>query len=205
MIYVPGHARVSEDIAFELMAAHPFATLISVREREPFVTLMPVVVDSEARNLRGHVAAANPHAKLIDGQTPMTIIFHGPHAYISPEWYGHPAVPTWNYLVVEAVGTPLRAERAESLAVVRELTDVFEGEATAFRAEDAEQERILPGIVAFTMPIDRLTAKAKVSRNRTIDERLGVIAGLKSRADGDDVALAAWMERLSLDGAESEK
>lgn len=199
MIYVPGHTRVPEDIAFELMAAHSFATLISVGEGEPYVTLMPVVIDAEARILRGHLAAANPHAKLIDGQTSLTVIFHGPHAYISPEWYGHPAVPTWNYLMVEAVGTPQPADSALSLAVVRELTDVYEGEAVSFRAEDAEQERILPGIVAFTMPIERLTAKAKVSRNRTMDERLGVIAGLHERGTDEDRALARWMERLSLD------
>lgn len=199
MIYVPGHARVGEDVAFELMAAHPFVTLISVEDGEPHVTLMPVVVDRDRRVLRGHLAAANPHRKLIDGATSMSAIFHGPHAYIEPEFYGHPAVPTWNYLVVEAIGVPRPLEAAGSLDVVRELTDVYEGGASEFRAPDTEQERILPGIIAFEMAIDRLTAKAKVSRNRTIDERLGVIAGLKSRAEGDDLALAAWMERLSLD------
>jgi transcriptional regulator len=197
VIYVPGHARVDESVAWKLMAEHPFATLISVAEGEPHVTLMPVVVDADLRLLRGHLAAANPHRKLIDGGTPMTVIFHGPHAYITPKWYGHAAVPTWNYLMVEAVGTPTPADPATSLAIVRELTDGYQGDDAAFRAEDQEQERILPGIIAFTMPIERLTAKAKVSRNRTMEEREGVIRGLKERAHADDLSLAAWMERLS--------
>lgn len=198
MIYVPGHARVDEDVAWQLMAEHPFATLISVGEGEPHVTLMPVAVDPGTRILRGHVAAANPHAKLIDGTTSMIVIFHGPHAYISPKWYGHAAVPTWNYLMVEAVGIPTPADPAMSLAIVRELTDAFQGDDSAFRADDGEQERILPGIVAFTMPIDRLTAKAKVSRNRTLEERVGVIDGLKQSGSDEERLLAAWMERLSL-------
>jgi len=198
VIYVPGHAKVGEDVAYEVMTAHSFATLISVGEGEPHITLMPVVVDRERKILRGHLAAANPHRKLIDGVTPMTVIFHGPHAYIDPEFYGHPAVPTWNYLMVEAIGVPRPLDSGPSLELVRELTDVFQGGSAEFRAPDAEQERILPGIVAFEMPINQLTAKAKVSRNRTMEERLGVIEGLKVRAEGDDLALATWMERLSL-------
>jgi transcriptional regulator len=197
VIYVPGHARVSEDVAWQLMAEHPFATLISVADGEPYVTLMPVVVDPDQRLLRGHLAAANPHRKLIDGRTPMNVIFHGPHAYISPKWYGHSAVPTWNYLMVEAVGIPMPANAADALAIVRELTDIYQGEDSDFRAEDAEQERILPGIIAFTMPIERLTAKAKVSRNRTMEEREGVIQGLKQSGTDEELSLATWMERLS--------
>jgi len=199
VIYVPGHARVSEDVAWQLMAEHPFATMISVGAGEPHVTLMPVVVDIERRLLRGHLAAANPHRKLIDGRTPMTVIFHGPHAYITPKWYGHPAVPTWNYLMVEAVGVPVPADSTDALAIVRELTDEYQGVDASFRAENEEQERILPGIIAFTMPIERLTVKAKVSRNRTREEREGVIRGLHERGSTDDLALASWMERLSLD------
>ena len=35
----------------------------------------------------------------------MLALFHGPHAYVSPSWYGvHPSVPTWNYAVVHARG-----------------------------------------------------------------------------------------------------
>jgi transcriptional regulator len=33
------------------------------------------------------------------------VMFHGPHAYVSPSWYADPqSVPTWNYAVVHAHG-----------------------------------------------------------------------------------------------------
>jgi transcriptional regulator len=33
------------------------------------------------------------------------VSFVGPHAYISPTWYGTPnQVPTWNYVSIEARG-----------------------------------------------------------------------------------------------------
>lgn len=199
MIYVPGHTQVGEELAWRLMAEHPFATLISVGSGEPHVTLMPVVVDEGNRVLRGHVAAANPHAKLIDGVTPMTVLFYGPHAYISPEWYDHAEVPTWNYLLAEAQGIPEPADRETSLSIVRELVSLFESPDAVHRAPDAEHERILPGIVAFVMPIHRVTTKAKVSRNKSVASREGVVSGLKARATADDLALARWMEQLSFD------
>lgn len=197
MIYIPGHTRTPESTAWRLMAEHPFALLISVGAGEPYITPMPVVVDAERRMLKGHLARANPHAKLIDGQTPLTVVFQGPHAFITPEWYDHAEVPTWNYLLAEARGVPIEADREGSLAIVRELIDLYEGPGGANRAPDAEHERILPGIVAFTMPVERLMVKAKVSRNKSPGSREGVIRGLNERGEADDVALARWMEELS--------
>lgn len=180
------------------MQENSFALLISVGDGEPYITPMPVVVDAEARVVKGHLARANPHAKLIDGRTPLTVVFQGPHAFITPEWYDHAEVPTWNYLLAEARGVPIEADREGSLAIVRELIDLYEGPGGVNRAPDAEHERILPGIVAFTMPIERLMVKAKVSRNKSVVSREGVIRGLQERNEADDVALARWMKELSL-------
>lgn len=197
MIYIPGHTRTPEATAWRLMAEHPFALLISVGDGEPHITPMPVVVDAERRILKGHLARANPHARLVDGATPMSIVFQGPHAYISPEWYDHAEVPTWNYLLAEARGVPVESDREGSLAIVRELVDLYETPGGSHRAPDAEHERILPGIVAFTMPIEQLMVKAKVSRNKSMTSREGVIAGLRDRGEAEDFALARWMEELS--------
>jgi transcriptional regulator len=59
--------------------------------------------------------------------------------------------------------------------------------------------RMLRGIVAFEMPITRLEAKAKLSQNKTEDDRQGVIAALEAGDRPGDLELAAAMRRLADD------
>ncbi len=85
-----------------------FATLVSARgEQDAVVTHVPVTLDRTrgAKGvLFGHMDRANPHAGLIDGRT-VTVLFHGPNAYISPHALGRSVLPTWNSLSVHARGT----------------------------------------------------------------------------------------------------
>jgi transcriptional regulator len=53
---------------------------------------------------------------------------------------------------------------------------------------------LLGGIVAFSVVIERMEAKAKLSQNRSSGDRVGVIRGLKERAEGDDRGMAEMME-----------
>ena len=90
------------------MRANPFAILVSSADRGPFATHVPVVIREYGERLviRGHVAKANPHWKFLEDNSTCLIIFHGPHAYISPSNYEtREAVPTWNYGAVHAYGS----------------------------------------------------------------------------------------------------
>jgi transcriptional regulator len=62
---------------------------------------------------------------------------------------------------------------------------------------DAVPERfvasLLPGILAFVLPVRELQAKAKLGQNRSRDDREGVIAALRARGAH---ALADAMERV---------
>src|SRR5262245_66430369 len=114
------------------MRARSFATLVTTdHEGAPFVTHLPLLFeedDSPHGKLVGHVARPNPHWRLFDRGTPSLAVFHGPHAYISPNWYTSPnLVPTWNYTAVHAYGTPrIFSEAADALKVVERLADYFE-------------------------------------------------------------------------------
>lgn len=47
---------------------------------------------------------ANPAWHVLDGSS-LLVIFHGPHCYISPDYYGKPEnVPTWNYISIHVRG-----------------------------------------------------------------------------------------------------
>lgn len=175
--------------AERLIAEYPFAALItSVDGCEPTITHLPLELRDGA--LWGHMARANPHwTQFAQGRSVAT--FHGPHAYVSPRWYEMPSahVPTWNYAVVHITGMPELLDDDGARRVLAETMMRFDPE---FVATPARVDALLPGIVAFRMPVARFDAKFKMSQNRTPADRAGVIAAL---ADGDvnARAVADWM------------
>jgi len=200
-VYVPKHFKI-EDPAWirEFLDAHAFGTLINVVDGEPFATHLPMLYAGEPAplgRLRGHMARANPQWKAF-GDAPVLAIFAGPHAYVSPTWYESdgPSVPTWNYTTVHVYGRPRIVEdRASVEDLLRQLVDREEAALPApwsFDGLDATyREHMIGQIVAFEIPVARIEAKAKLSQNRTPDERRRV-----ADAIADDVA--ATMRELEL-------
>jgi transcriptional regulator len=126
-------------------------------------------------------------------------VFHGPHAYVSPSWYGEPAamVPTWNYATVHAHGAvDLVEDPVESRRILEALVHRFEAHRDRpweLAMPEARVASLVGAIVAFRMRIRRLDAKFKLSQNRTRDDRARVIAALEAEAHPDAEATARWM------------
>jgi transcriptional regulator len=204
-VYVPDlFALTDRDEILAVMRDHAFALLVTaVDGAPPQATHLPFVYAPEAGKngtLVAHMARANPHwrdlVRLHETGGEALVIFQGPHTYVSPRWYGAgAAVPTWNYLAVHAYGTPrLLEDGARVRQLLTGLTDTYEsGAAEPWRLEaqdDAYVRSMMRGIVAFEIPIARLEAKAKLSQNKSPEDRRGVIAALAKGADplGHDVA-----------------
>jgi len=86
-VYIPEHFRIRDHAtAISFMRANPFAILVSNTGDGPFATHVPVVIRESADQvtLCGHVAKANSHWRYLEQQAFCLMIFHGPHAYISP-------------------------------------------------------------------------------------------------------------------------
>nr|MBA3709068.1 FMN-binding negative transcriptional regulator [Planctomycetota bacterium] len=118
-MYVPKHFSQTDDqtlLAF--MRRHAFATVITRSCASLNASPLPLLVDHQPWRLTGHMARANPAWMSID--QPALVVFHGPHRYISPRWYGaDDTVPTWNYLEVQATGTfSLITEDADCRSVI---------------------------------------------------------------------------------------
>ena len=132
------------------------------------------------------------------------VVFSGPHAYVSPSWYTPgPAVPTWNYVVVHAYGTPrLVDDPAHKRAHLESLIATHEAGSPApwstATQEEAFLARMQRGITAFEIPIARIEAKAKLSQNRGIEDRHSVVAALRAAGDDASRVLADWMEAVAL-------
>jgi transcriptional regulator len=190
-LYTPRHFKSRDDAeALRIIREHPFATLItSIDAMEPLVTHLPLLLDGDA--LDGHMARPNPHWQhFARGRT--VAVFHGPHAYISPRWYVEPEknVPTWNYAVVHAHGRPQMLDDEATRRVVTGITSTFDPD---WAPTEDKLARLLPGVVAFRIPIERLDAKVKMNQNRTAADRAKVIDTLRAGGGAEQLAVADWI------------
>ena len=199
----PDQFRV-EDIAqmHALMRARPFAALVSSGASGLYGTHLPTMLKDDGANgtIECHLARANPHWKDLAEGGEALMIFQGPEGYITPNWYPSKAlhgkaVPTWNYAIVHAYGRPEVVQDKDWLRRhVGELTDQQEKGAThPWKLSDAPESYVdvmLRGIVGFRFAITRLEGKWKMSQNREMPDREGVIAGLQARASGEDIKIA---------------
>jgi transcriptional regulator len=201
-MYVPAaFAEDRSEILAEFIAANAFATFVTNGAGGLVASHIPLLHDAARGTLVGHLARPNPQgADLVDGAEALAI-FTGPHAYVSPRWYAKaPAVPTWNYAAVHAYGRVRRVDDPEALArIVAELARVYEaGTEAPWRYEDMPEAFVrgmLKGIVGFELTITRLEGKYKLSQNRSIDDRAGVVEALERTGRPGDADLAALMRR----------
>ena len=203
MLYVPGSFRESDvAVMHEFMRRYPFATIVSYRDGI-HVSHLPVLLDPQRGpygTIVGHLARANPHWRDFAGETGTTCVFHGPHGYISPTWYTErPAVPTWNYAVVHAIGTPTVIDDQQRVAeIIDETLATFEpalrdAAADGYPPEDYRAP-LLRAIVGFEMPIERLDGKFKLGQNRSAEDQAGVRAALHAQG-GSGSELLELMQR----------
>ena len=126
-------------------------------------------------------------------------IFHGPHAYISPQWYETgPAVPTWNYIDVHAYGTVRLVDDVDWLReLLRRLSERHEARnPTPWRMQDLPEpylKGMLKGIIGLDIAVTRLEGKYKLSQNRPAADRPRVIVALEAQNGEDAHAIARLM------------
>ena len=189
------------------MRGQSFALLVTNVGGIPFASHIPLLLEDggEHGRLLGHLAKANSQWQEFDGDTEALVVFWGPHAYISPNWYANEKlVPTWNYVTVHAYGKPKIISRAtEAADVIRRMTDFYESDATGNWSMDvlAEDfiEKQVKGIVAFEIPIERVEGKFKLSQNRHPEDRQGAIQGLLDSGDAEAAEVARLMTEVSPD------
>ena len=204
-MYVPEFNRVEDGaVALAFMQANPFAILISATDEGPFATHLPILareVDGQLQ-LRGHVAKANPHWKFVSQAQESLVIFHGPHAYISPSLYEiRESVPTWNYAAVHVYGQGTVFTAEEPLnQFLQELIAHFDSSYAAQwpALSDQYRSRMVQHIVGFEISATRVETKFKLSQNRTKTERENVIKTLASSSDSTAAAVAALMKDRGL-------
>ncbi|HEY2536917.1 MAG TPA: FMN-binding negative transcriptional regulator [Solirubrobacteraceae bacterium] len=167
----------------------------------PLAAHIPFVLHREEGRfgtLVAHVSARDPLARHLDGDHEALAIFSAPRAYVSPRWCPSGGLPTYNFLAVHAYGRPRRLEDPDVvLGHLAELVAVHEQRfsqpwSLAAVADEYVEER-LPHIAAFSLQVDSLQGKRKLSQNRTPEDRQGIVEGLRGRGGDDDLAIAEVM------------
>jgi transcriptional regulator len=201
MVYLPPHfTETDEKILLAHIERHDFGLLIT-KGGELIASQVPFLVERRDGKLYllGHLARPNPQCADLEAGGEALVIFPGPHAYISPSWYGAgPAVPTWNYASVHAYGAARAiSDPAWLAAFLRRLSERHEArEARPWRMQDESEaflNGMMNGILGFEIAVTRLDGKFKLSQNRPASDRPRIIAALEARDDADSHAVARLM------------
>src|SRR5260221_3049409 len=138
-MYIPRQFREDDPAALrEFMQQNNFAVLVTHQGDDLHASHLPFMVDpsrGEHGTLLAHMARANDQwhdlaDSLGDAQgREAMVIFHGPHAYITPSWYESAPtnVPTWNLTAVHAYGVPrIIEDHDEMYAMLKRLVGTHE-------------------------------------------------------------------------------
>lgn len=195
-MYLPPYFEQQDaDEIQRFITANPFATLVTVAKGEPFASHVPLLLDA-GENLRliGHLAKANPQWQHFTTGLRAMAIFHGAHAYVSPVWYEKSGVPTWNYAAVHVYGYVSLIQDAATLREqINRMSQHFEGEGEGAWIPNYP-DKMLDAMVGFVMKVDEVQAKYKLSQNRSLEDRQGVISALQESAAENERDVAKLMQ-----------
>jgi transcriptional regulator len=202
-MYLPTHFDEKRpEVLQRLVHDEPLGLLVTHGGSGLQANSVPFLLDAGAGphgTLRAHVARANPVWRDADGGEAL-VVFQGPQAYVSPGWYPSKAehgkaVPTWNYVMVQARGTLRAIDDAAWLhAFVTRLTTKHEAaQAQPWAVTDAPPDFVdsmLRAIVGIEIELTALAGKWKVSQNRPAADRAGTAAGLDALGGEGHLAMA---------------
>jgi len=172
----------------EFMRQNEFVVLVTYDGEKPTASHLLVEIFEEGEKLfiNGHMSRANPLWKTFEKNAEVLTIFHGPHTYISPTWYNHVNVPTWNYQAVHVYGKlRIVEDYDEAYQILKRLTDRHET-ASHYKLETLPQDFVakeIKGIVAFQIEVTKIEANYKLSQNRNDEDYQNIVERLEERED----------------------
>lgn len=181
-----------------------FATLVTSGAAGVHATHLPFLLDAQDDGLgvlTTHLSKKNAQYQDLRDGCEALVIFQGPHAYVSPSWYVRQSTfPTWNYCAIHAGGRPQLIEEHEALhAVLRRTVALYDTPVKGAWDFDAMPLTFvaprLDMIAAMRIPLSTLEGKFKLNQDRSVEDRLGVIAALEGNGDAQAAGVARLMRR----------
>lgn len=183
----------------EFLKRNNFPALVTSDGEKLIATHLPVEVvetGNDTLKIYSHMSRANPQWKSF-GEQEALLIFQGAHTYISPTWYNHVNVPTWNYMMVHVYGKARVVDGEELKSTLGRLVERHEA-AGDYRMESLPGEFVekeLKGAVGFVVDVTRIDAGYKLSQNRNDEDHANIIRELELRGDEESSRVAEAMRR----------
>ena len=197
-VQVPLFERFGDADVRALVEAYPLAWVCGGPAAAMEASLLPLigVFDDAGRlvELIGHLMRSNPLYATLSEDPRATILFSGPHAYVSPEHAGRRDwAPTWNYAQV-TVGAEVEFDSALTEMSLKVLIDAMEaGRPAPWSVEELgpRYHAMLDRIIGFRARVTSVSGKFKLGQDED-SETLGAL--LDALPDGD---MTAWMRRFN--------
>ncbi len=162
-----------------------FAHIFAATPDGPMVVHTPVTLHDGVP--RFHVARGNRVTRHLDGAT-ILLSFAEVDGYISTNWYAAPGdqVPTWNYVTIEvdgvarAIDDVALVEQLDRLAAVHEPADNPWHWA---KMDTAVFAKLLTAIRGFEVAVTGVRGTTKLSQNKGVADRVGVVEGLRRQGN----------------------
>lgn len=187
----PAYAEHDLALLHARMREWNFATLVTHGARGLNATHLPFMLEAEEGHGPGtlvtHLARANAQFQDLQAGARALVIFQGPHSFISPSWYvNQQTFPTWNYTAIHVQGQPSLLEAPETVfAILQRTVAVYDtplGGTWSLPAMVWNMvEPRLRAIAGVRIPIESIEGKMKLNQDKTVADRLGVIAALESQ------------------------
>lgn len=198
-MHIPKNYREEDHAKVVLfLKENGFPALVSHDGNGLTATHLPVEVienPNGSLTILGHMSRANPQWKSF-GEQEVLLIFQGSHTYISPRWYNHVNVPTWNYINVHVYGKIRMLAGEELKALLGDLVGKHEVNTgyslDGLPADFVEKE--MRGVAGFALEVTRLDAASKLSQNRDDESYASIISHLEERRDDASAEIAKEMK-----------
>lgn len=181
-MYSPSAFSITDPAAIRaFLRQNSFGILLSRAGEDLHDTHIPFLISEDLITVSGHIARANPQWRSWLESPSVKVIFHGPHAYISPRFYQSEFnVPTWNYSAVSLDGRiKIIEDRTAALQIIQDLISQYEGPSGwQLNLEDERYLKLLDAVVCFSIEVDHLEAKFKLNQNKSEEDRQSVISHL---------------------------
>ena len=185
------------ELIVKFLKQNNFPALVTFDGEKPIATHLPVEIvrtENDGLTIYSHMSKANPQWKSFGGQE-VLLIFQGAHTYISPRWYNHVNVPTWNYVNVHVYGKVRMLEGEELKTLLSDLVTKHET-GTGYSMEGLPAdfvEKEMRGVAGFALEVTRLDAASKLSQNRDDESYTSIISHLEARGDDASAEIAQEM------------
>lgn len=201
-MYIPDlYKNENQEEINAFLRENSFGILINQTEGKLWATHIPLELDTDKDGkavLQGHLSKENPQWKGFTDNDNVLAVFSGPHSYISPSWYDHENVPTWNYIAVHVYGKIKIIEGEAVMESLKKLVDKYEKNSeNPVRIEDLSEETMKQacGIVAFEIEITAIQATKKMSQNRDDKNYKNIISELEKTENNQSIAVANEMKK----------